>query len=375
MSGKIIFDNETKPKAALRSGWTTGACATAAATAAVQALLSGRFSETVRIDLPRGETPTFTLSRHQIDGTTATAGIIKDAGDDPDITHKAEILVSVSRSVPGQGVTFHAGEGVGTVTLPGLPIAVGEPAINPGPRKMIEENIRAVAEQFSASTDFSITISILNGEELAKKTMNARLGIRGGLSVLGTTGIVKPYSCSAWIHSIHSGIDVNRATAVGHIAGATGKTSEAAVQALYDLPDSALIDMGDFAGGMLKYLRRHPIPRLTIAGGFAKMVKLGQGCMDLHSGRSEVNFEKLANLMADLGAPEDIVKTTKSANTAMQVLDLARDGGLPLADCIAARARETAMATLSGGAMVEVIIFDRQGNLVGRAGKLRTHHD
>ncbi len=366
MSDKPKID-AAKPKTALRSGWTTGACATAAAAAAVRALLFGQFPDSVTITLPKGKTPTFSLAHTGGDGVSATVGIIKDAGDDPDVTHGAEIVVTVARNPAGAGITFHAGDGVGTVTLPGLPVAVGEPAINPAPRKMIEENVRAVAAEFAATADFSITIAIPGGRELAKKTMNGRLGITGGLSVLGTTGVVKPYSCSAWIHSIYSGIDVGRAAGLDHMAGATGKTSEAAVQALYGLPEMALIDMGDFAGGMLKYLRRHPVPRLTIAGGFAKMAKLGQGCMDLHSARSSVDFERLAGLMADLGASEKNIAATRSANTAQQVLDLARQSQAPLADRIAALARETALATLSGDIMVEVIVFDRQGNLAGRA--------
>jgi len=372
MSDKIKSARSAKPQAALRSGWTTGACATAAAAAAARALLSGRFCDTTRIILPQGKTPTFALSRHQFDGRTATAAIIKDAGDDPDVTHQAEIVVTVSRNPPGRGVTFHAGDGVGTVTLPGLPVAVGEPAINPAPRKMIEQNIRAVAEEFAAPADFSVTVSIPGGQELARKTMNGRLGIKGGLSVLGTTGVVRPYSCAAWIHAIQSGIDVGRATDIAHMAGATGKTSEAAVRALYGLPETALIDMGDFAGGMLKYLRRHPIPRLTIAGGFAKMVKLGQGCMDLHSSRSEIDFAKLADAVRDLGASDRIVEAAKAANTAMQILDLASDAELSLGDLIAARARETAMATLSGETVVEVLVFDRQGRLAGQSGTIRS---
>jgi len=370
MSDKLEIEPANMPTPPLRPGWTTGACACAAAKASVRALLSGEFDEDVTITLPRGETPTFVLSQHHCDGKTATAGVIKDAGDDPDVTHGAEIVVTVRRNPAGQGITFHAGDGVGTVTLPGLPLSVGEPAINPAPRQIIEDNIRAVTAEFSAPADFSITIAIPGGQELAKKTMNGRLGILGGLSVLGTTGIVKPYSCSAWIHSIYSGIDVARATHIPHIAGATGKTSEAAVQALYDLPETALIDMGDFAGGMLKHLRRHPVAHLTIAGGFAKMAKLGQGCMDLHSSRSHVDFERLANLMADLGASQAVVETVKTANTALQVLDLARQNNVPLGERIAALARETAMATLSGDTRVEVIIFDRQGKMAGRAGTL-----
>ena len=183
----------------------------------------------------------------------------------------------------GRASRFHAGEGVGTITLEGLQLPPGEAAINTVPRRMIADALSEIAGHLP---DVAVTISIPGGEELAKRTMNARLGIVGGLSILGTTGIVVPYSCSAWIHSIHRGIDVARAAGLTHIAAATGSTSERAVQVLHGLPEIALIDMGDFVGGTLKYLRRHPVPRLTLAGGFAKLAKLGQGALDLHSGRS-----------------------------------------------------------------------------------------
>src|SRR5205814_1560328 len=190
---------------------------------------------------------------------------------------------------------FRAGEGVGTVTRPGLALAVGEPAINPAPRAIIAETLTELAEANGASSpDLEVTIAIPGGASIAEKTMNARLGIVGGLSVLGTTGIVVPYSCSAWIHAIQRGIDVARAAGFAHIAAVTGSTSERAVQRLYDLPEAALIDMGDFVGGTLKYLRRHPVPRLTIAGGFAKIAKLAQGHLDLHSSRSRLDAAALA---------------------------------------------------------------------------------
>ena len=261
----------------LRRGWTTGACATAAAKAAFTALLTGEFPDPVEVTLPRGERPSFALAMTRKDERSATAGVVKDAGDDPDVTHGALVCATVRAGTPGAGVNFRAGEGVGTVTRPGLPVAPGEPAINPVPRRMIEDAIAEVAAAARCATDVEVELSIPGGEALAMKTLNGRLGIVGGLSILGTTGIVVPYSCSAWIHSIHSGIDVARAAGLTHIAGATGASSEAGAQKLYDLPEIALIDMGDFVGGMLKYLRRHPVPRVTIAGGVAKMTKLAQG--------------------------------------------------------------------------------------------------
>src|SRR5437899_8653737 len=273
------------PARPLRRGWTTGACATAAAKAAYAALLTGEFPDPVEVTLPRGERVSFALAVTRKDADSATAGVVKDAGDDPDVTHGALVLATVRAGAPGSGVTFRAGEGVGTVTRAGLPVAPGEPAINPVPRRMIRDAIVEVAAAVNGAGDVEVEIAIPDGEALAAKTLNRRLGIVGGLSILGTTGIVVPYSCSAWIHSIHRGVDVARAAGLTHIAGSTGTTSEAAVQKLHDLPETALIDMGDFVGGMLKYLRRHPVPRLTIAGGVAKMTKLAQGLLDLHSKR------------------------------------------------------------------------------------------
>ena len=354
-----------KPDGNLKRGWTTGACATAATAAAYEALVTGAFPEAVTITLPRGEEPTFGLARTTLDGGAATAAVIKDAGDDPDVTHGAEVSVSLRPGPAGSGVTFRAGTGVGTVTLPGLPLPVGEPAINPGPRKMMTGVIKDLSRRLKGPSDVEITVAIKDGAVLAEKTMNGRLGIVGGLSVLGTTGIVIPYSCASWIHAIHRGVDVARAGGLGHIAAATGSTSEAAVKALYDLPDRALIDMGDFAGGLLKYLRRHPVARLTLAGGFGKLAKLAQGHLDLHSARSSLNMKKLAALADD---DADLAAGIKAANTGMEALTLAQAAGHPLAERVAQGAREVALAALSGDVAVEVLVFDRQGQLAGRAG-------
>src|SRR5712691_6148216 len=289
------------PDHPLRRGWTTGTCATAAAKAAYTALLTGEFPDPIEVTLPRGERPSFALAITRKDADSATAGVVKDAGDDPDVTHGALVLATVRTAAPGSGVTFRAGAGVGTVTRPGLAIPPGEPAINPVPRRMICDAIAEVAAAARGSGDVEVEIGIADGERLARKTLNARLGIVGGLSILGTTGIVVPYSCSSWIHSIHRGIDVARAAGLTHVAGSTGSTSEAAVRTLHDLPEPALIDMGDFVGGMLKYLRRHPVPRVTIAGGVGKMAKLAQGLLDLHSKRGAVDLVALAALAAAAG--------------------------------------------------------------------------
>ncbi len=346
----------------LRRGWTTGACATAAAKAACAALLGRGFPDPVEISLPRGGKASFGLAESRLEPGSATAGVIKDAGDDPDVTHGCLVRATIRPTVRGQGVIFHAGEGVGTITLEGLQLPPGEPAINPVPRRMILE---ALSEVAGSTPDVAVTLSIPGGEELARHTMNARLGIMGGLSILGTTGIVVPYSCSAWIHSIHRGIDVARAAGLTHIAAATGSTSERAVQALYGLPEMALIDMGDFVGGTLKYLRRHPVPRLTLAGGFAKLAKLGQGALDLHSGRSRLDQERLAARATEAGAPWELARLIRTANTANQILGQSLEAGFAIADLVAADARASAQAAVGPGITVEVIVVDRKGTIVG----------
>ena len=333
---------------ALRRGWTTGSCATAAAKSAVHALIHGDFLDPVEITLPQGQKTSFTLSTEKLADGTAMASVIKDAGDDPDITHGASIIVTV-HAIDNNAIEFHAGPGVGTVTRPGLPIAVGEPSITPTPRDMITNAIREVAPDGG----FSVTISIPGGETMALETMNPRLGVLGGLSILGTTGVVVPYSCASWIHSIHRGIDVARAAGITHVIGTTGATSEKLAQHRFGVTDQALLDMGDFAGGLLKYIRAHPIPRLTLAGGIGKMAKLAQGEMDLHSARSSVDVAFLARL-GDNAA-------INQAETAAQALIIEPRLG-PLVAKVAA---EAAQRVAGDDVMVDTLVVTRQGDVVG----------
>ncbi|MBP1879602.1 cobalt-precorrin-5B (C(1))-methyltransferase [Agrobacterium rubi] len=356
----------------LRRGWTTGACATAAAKAACTALLTGEFPYLVEIELPSGKRVGFSLATsHRGDGF-ARAGVIKDAGDDPDVTHGALLESTVRPGRQGTGITFKAGVGVGTVTRPGLPLAVGEPAINPVPRKMIEKAIHEVAGE---NADFEVEISVEDGEKIAEKTLNGRLGILGGISILGTTGIVIPFSCSAWIHSIWRGIDVARAEGLTHILGATGNASEKAGQALHGLPETALIDMGDFIGGMLKYLRTHPVEKLTIAGGVAKMTKLAQGMLDVHSKRGLADLHALAKLAMEAGGDDGLADAIRHANTVSHAFTMSEAAGIDLGATVAANAWKTAADALNTpGMSLEILVFDRDGVLKGRSGFAPSAH-
>jgi cobalt-precorrin-5B (C1)-methyltransferase len=358
--------DDEKPAGPLRRGWTTGTCATAAARAAYELLVTGQCPAMVEVALPGGERPCFPVAMSERTSAGATAGIVKDAGDDPDVTHGALVKTTLSAALAGSGLVFKAGQGVGTVTKPGLPIPPGEPAINPVPRRMIAAALAEAATLFRGPTDLVVEISIPGGDILARSTLNGRLGIVGGLSILGTTGVVVPYSCAAWIHSIHRGIDVARATGLDHVAGATGSSSEAAIQKLYGLPDGALLEMGNFAGGMLKYLKRQPVPRVTVAGGFAKMAKLAQGLLDLHSKRGTVDRDWLAGLLGD--AEVELRKRIIEANTAQLALEEAHAAGLPLGDRVAEAAWETAAEALDGAPInLDVVIFDRAGGIAGRS--------
>ncbi|MFE3602848.1 cobalt-precorrin-5B (C(1))-methyltransferase [Streptomyces sp. NPDC059142] len=352
----------------LRSGWTTGACATAATTAAYTALLTGDFPDPVTITLPKGQTPAFALATEERSAGAATVGVVKDAGDDPDVTHGALVRATVRLLPPGAGVVFVAGPGVGTVTRPGLPLEVGEPAINPVPRQLMRAHVAEVAGRYGGTGDVEITVSVDDGEEIARSTWNPRLGILGGLSILGTTGVVVPYSCSAWIDSIRRGVDVARAAGRTHVAGCTGSTSEKTVLAVHGLPEDALLDMGDFAGAVLKYIRRHPVDRLTLCGGFAKLSKLAAGHLDLHSARSQVNKAFLAELAAGAGADGTLTTRVAEANTGLEALRLCEAAGVPLGDAVAVRARSEALAVLRGAPVaVDVICIDRAGAVVGRS--------
>lgn len=356
-----------RPAAGLRRGWTTGACAAAAARAAYEALICGQFPDPVSIALPGGERPSFGLAFEEIGADFAAAGIVKDAGDDPDVTHGALVVARLRHGPSGSGVSFQAGPGVGVVTLAGLPLPPGEPAINPAPRRMISAAIDEAARRMGATGDVIVEISIPGGEQIAERTLNGRLGIIGGLSILGVTGVVIPYSCSAWIDSIHRSVDVARAAGIEHIAGATGSVSEAAVQTLHRLPEIALVEMGDFVGGLLKYLRRNPIPKVTVAGGFAKMTKLAQGLLDLHSSRGQVDLAWLADRCREIGANADLIERIKGANTAKEVADLASTNGVDLASEVAKAAWVTGARALRGADItLEIAVFDRDGSLLAR---------
>ncbi|MCB2252114.1 cobalt-precorrin-5B (C(1))-methyltransferase [Pseudomonas chlororaphis] len=356
--------------APLRSGLTTGSCATATSLAAARLLLGGASADAVEIVLPKGKQVRMRLEFCRLTDGGAEAGTLKDAGDDPDVTHGA-LLYSQVRLSPDSGIRFFAGTGVGTVTRPGLVLGVGEPAINPVPRRMISEHLTALARERGYQGGFDVTVNVEDGETLALKTMNPRLGILGGLSILGTSGIVRPFSCAAYIASIHQGIDVATTNGYQHIAACTGNASEDTMRRVYGLPEIALIEMGDFVGAVLKHLRKVPVEKLSLCGGFGKISKLAAGHMDLHSRHSSIDLPQLAEWAAAVGADEALQNAIRGANTSQQALAMASAAGIALGDAVCRHALDFARSVVPREVQVEVFAIDRQGGVVGHAGAFR----
>ena len=359
----------------LRNGLTTGSCATACCVAAVRLLLANKKPSSVEITLPRGEKVDLDIIDYaHLEDCSITKGVrtatIKDAGDDPDATHGATLFVEL-RLVKELGIKFKAATGVGTVTREGLVLEIGEPAINPVPRKMMTEHLNHYAFTYQYQGGFEVSVGIENGEQIAKHTMNGRLGIIGGLSILGTTGIVRPYSCSAYIASIHQGIDVAQANGVTHLAASTGIASERAVKDLYQMNEISLIEMGDFVGAMLKYLRREKnakdVTKLSISAGFGKLTKLANGHLDLNSRQSSIDFNQLANIAKSLGASCDLQNEIINANTSIEVLNKCKIAGLDIATVICQQALQVAKAIVHESIEVEVWAVDRKGIFVASA--------
>ena len=365
--GSLPAMREETPEqpAPLRSGYTTGSCATATSLAAARCCWAARSATRCRSSCPRpagADAPGILPRLGKRRGSRHPQGCRRRSRRHPR-------RPSVRPGAPERRAwrALPCRPRVGTVTRPGLTLAVGEPAINPVPRQMIERHLAQLAAERGYAGGFEVAIGVEGGAELALKTMNPRLGILGGLSILGTSGIVRPFSCSAYIASIHQGIDVARANGVRHIAACTGNASEDAMRRRYALPEIALIEMGDFAGAVLKHLRRAPVEKLSLCGGFGKISKLAGGHLDLHSRHSSIDLPQLAGWAAALGASTALQDSMRAANTSQQALAQAHAEGVALGDAVCAHALRFARGIVPTEVALEVFAIDRQGNLVGQA--------
>ena len=328
----------------LRSGYTTGACAAAAAKAAVLGLLGQPHPGRVEIPFPDGSRHSFELCRFG----TGLATVVKDAGDDPDVTNGAEIGAEARwLNEPGcEPVVLGNGPGVGVVTKPGLPVTVGEPAINPVPRQMIRAAVaEALVEGGTGERRVEVCIFVRDGEVLAEKTLNRRLGVVGGLSILGTTGIVRPVSAKAWTDTIEASLRVARAAGLDEVVLATGRTSEAAVQGRLSLPEEALVMMGDYLHYALTATARQGFRRIHLAGMWAKLVKAALAVPQTHVRNGALETRQAADLLVDLGLDGPAAAALARANTAREIYERLRAAGRDdLVTAVCERARVQAEA-------------------------------
>ena len=349
----------------LRTGYTTGACATAAAVAAVRALREQKPQASVTITLPIGREAAFQVMRCEVAKDQATCSVVKDAGDDPDVTDKAEMTVTVAWAAE-PGIRLLGGPGVGRVTKEGLGIPVGEISITPVPRKHLLENL---ARESPEGRGLTVTISVPGGEAMAAKTLNHRLGIVGGISVLGTTGIVFPFSTAAYRESIVQAIDVARAAGLDEVVVTTGgKSEQYAQKILKELPEVAFVQMGDFVGFTLRACKKKKLRRATIAGMIGKLSKMAQGRMQTHAAGSEVDMGLLAEIAAEAGAGPGGVEKVKAANTGRHVGEIVVAAGVEgFFDAVCRRVAAHASEHIQGGVAVRVLLVDFDGKLLGQA--------
>jgi cobalt-precorrin-5B (C1)-methyltransferase len=318
-------------KRRLRSGFTTGACAAAAAKAAAEILLHGNHPATVEIPFPDGSRFAFQILWVRLSDGAGGAAVIKDAGDDPDVTNRAEIVAWVRRrpdggSMGAEQIEIIGGRGVGRVTKPGLAVPVGQPAINPVPLQMIRAAVGEVlaAPDCSEQERLEVCIEVPAGEELAAKTLNRRLGIIGGISILGTTGIVRPISAEAWTATIAASMDVAEAAGLSEIVLSTGRTSERAVETLIGAPEEALVMMGDYLDFSLQEVRKRSFCRVHMAAMWAKLLKGAMGIAQTHVRHGMLDVAAICRFLHDHHVAEATVRAVAEAHTAREVLETLR---------------------------------------------------
>jgi cobalt-precorrin-5B (C1)-methyltransferase len=362
---------EKKRKGTLRTGYTTGTTATAATNGALYALITGKPMERVTVSLPKGGTATLKIAwtKSENNDGKVTCAALKDGGDDPDATHGAEICSTVSFNNNYAGhINIEGGKGVGRVTKPGLGLEIGKAAINPTPMKMLEQAVRQVASEQLKNQGVDVVISVSRGEEIAKKTDNPRLGIVGGISILGTTGFVLPYSTASFAASIRQGLDVAIAMGANTVVLTTGGRSEDFAKALFKMPDHCYIQMGDFAGYSIKQCtNKNMIRKAIIAGFIGKLTKMAMGIKQTHVAGSHVDMEFMARLAAECEAPPSVVQEIISANTARHVSEIIKKNNIAsYYDLVCKKVYEQMHEHTKGQLQIEVILFEFDGMVIGR---------
>ena len=357
-----------------RNGFTTGACSAAAARAATLGLLTGAVPNEIVCRLPNGQDVSFAVREGRVDGEgtarLAHAVIVKDAGDDPDATNGAHLTADVRLLPDAAGeIVLKGGSGVGGVTKEGLGLAVGGPAINPVPRRNIGDNVRAVAGNLLDQHGLEVTLSVPGGEEMAKKTLNARLGILGGISILGTTGIVRPYSTAAFRASVVQAIDVAARQGQTSAVFTTGGRSEKfAMRQLPELDESCFIQMGDFVKAAFQTAIKRKMSHIIIGAMAGKLTKMGQGLAVTHAWKAEIDRDLLAQCAQEVGAAPDLVEEIRNAETARFAAERLAALGLAVDfhRALAIKALRSLKSCYPGAYHLTILVCDFDGNFIVR---------
>src|SRR5579885_220992 len=360
------MSEEDKPNEKMRMGFTTGTCATAGAKAALLSIINKNKTDFVHVTLPKKSQIRIKIENCEFDKDNSTCTVIKDGGDDPDVTHGAEIITQVTLTEKTGEIEIDGAEGVGRVTKPGLGLEIGSAAINPTPKKMIRENILEIAKDLLVKKGIKVTIYVPKGKELAIKTDNPRLGIIGGISILGTSGIVIPYSTASFAASIRQSIDVTLAMGNDTVVLTTGGRSEDFSRKIIDLPDHCFVQMGDFSGYTVQQCAKKGIKMAYVAGFIGKLTKMGMGVKQTHVKGSKVDMEFLAGIALKCRAPEDVVKQIREANTARHVFEIINEKKvLGFFDMVCSEVATQLGKHSDNKFKIEVIMFDFDGNVIG----------
>jgi cobalt-precorrin-5B (C1)-methyltransferase len=360
-------ESESIPKGKLRTGFTTGTCATAGSKAAVLAIINQKKIDSIVVTLPKQKKLEIKITSCQFDKESARCSVIKDGGDDPDVTHGAEICTELSLTKKTNQIEIDGGNGVGRITKPGLGLEIGSAAINPTPKKMITENILDVARDLLKKNGIRVIISVPRGKELALKTDNPRLGIVGGISILGTSGIVIPYSTASFAASIRQSLDVTVAMGNDTVVLTTGGRSEDYSRNIIKLPDHCFVQMGDFSGYTVQQCAKKMIKKAYVAGFIGKLTKMAMGIKQTHVKGSKVDMQFLAKLAQRCNADKKIIDEVKKANTARHVLEIITKKNLAgFFDMICYEVYKHMRRHSENKLEIDVIMFDFDGKVIGR---------
>ncbi|KER05850.1 putative cobalt-precorrin-6A synthase deacetylating protein [Marine Group I thaumarchaeote SCGC AAA799-E16] len=354
----------------LRTGYTTGSSATAASKAALLSIIKQQKVEEIEITLPKKTTIKIPVNSCQFEKNKAKCSVIKDGGDDPDVTHGAEIIVELTFTENKNQIEIDGGEGVGIVTKPGLGLEINKPAINPVPKKMITENLQEIGEDILKEKGIRVVISVPRGKELGPKTDNPRLGIKDGISILGTSGIVIPFSTASYAASIRQNLDVSIAMGNDIVVLTTGGRSEDFAKKIVDLPEHCFVQMGDFSGYTIQQCGKKNIKKAYVVGFIGKLAKMAAGVKQTHVKGSKVDMNFLAELAKKVNADEKIIDSIKKANTARHVSEIIQENKVEgFFELICTEVYRHMRNHSEEKVPIDVILFDFEGNILARESK------